>query len=335
MESRVAAKSKKMMRARNVMLMKNKGLTEASRVKSKASGLGDEKLLMTAGVTVSSEKCLLGRFAPKIHLILRICMKSNKISILALVGALLFLCGSQPSIAQIGKATALVKGDASSSSGKASDVTITTYKGSEVVNKTKLTPEGKFIIVLQPGTQYRLTFSGTKYYFHEEQLSVPASDKYEEVPMHVMLKELEIGKPYTFSNLIFEPKSSSISSNVLSEMENIAAALKRNSNLMITATVYPDETPAGKKVAAQKSLADSRKSALMAFFLSQNIPAANVSVQVSTSVPTIRTFERIITNDPPPAKSKKKTKAKAPAPGVAGKKVMVPQYAEITMQMGG
>jgi hypothetical protein len=263
-------------------------------------------------------------------------MKSSKMTILAALCALLFLSNSQLSFAQMSHATALLKGDASSASGTASDVSIAIYKGSEMVNKTKLTPEGKFTVVLQPGNQYRLTFTGTKYYFHEEQLAVPASDVYEEVPMHVMLKELEIGKPYQFSNLVFEPKSSDISPNVTTDMENIAAAMKRNQNLSITATVYPDEIPTGKKASVQNSLADSRKSALMAFFLSHNIAASNIAVQVSMSVPTNGTFERIVTTDPPATKSKKKPKkTKSPAPGVAGKKMMVPQYAEITMQMMG
>src|SRR5436309_2906264 len=121
------------------------------------------------------------------------------------------------SVAQMSKVTALVKGDAMAGSGAASDVSITVYKGTDVVNKTKLTPEGKFTIVLQPGNNYRLTFQSGKYYYHEEPLNIPASDKYQEVPVHVTLKELEFGKPYTFTNLIFEPKSSDISLGGMAE----------------------------------------------------------------------------------------------------------------------
>lgn len=265
-------------------------------------------------------------------------MKFNKISILLVVSAFLILFNSQTSFAQMSKATALLKGTASGSSGTASDVSVAIYKGTEVVNKTKLTSEGKFTAILQPGNQYRLTFTGAKYYFHEEPLSVPSSDKYEEVPMHVTLKELELGKPFTFSDLIFEPKSSNISQNVMADMENIASAMKRNSQLAIMATVYPDEDASGKKATTQSSLSDSRKSAIMAFFLSQNISASNVSVTISTTAPTGGSFERVVTNDPPATKSKKKVKkGKTPAPsaGVSGKKMMVPQYAEITMQMRG
>jgi hypothetical protein len=259
-------------------------------------------------------------------------MKRTKLSLLVLAVASFFV---SPSFGQMSKATALLKGDATSSSGSANDVSITIYKGAEMFSKTKLTSEGKFTAVLQPGNQYRLTFTGAKYYFHEEQLSIPASDKFQEVPMHVMLKELELGRPFTFSDLIFEPKSSSISQNVMADMENIAGAMKRNSQLSISATVYPDQDASGKNASAQSVLTDSRKSAIQAFFLSKNIPASNVTVMVSSTAPTGGSFERVVTNDPPPAKGKKpkKKSGKAPAAGVSGKKVMVPQYADITMKM--
>src|SRR5438309_7694205 len=107
-------------------------------------------------------------------------MKSNKILVFA--AFCLFLV-SGISFAQGSKVTALVKGTASGPSGPATDASVITYKGSEVINKTKLTPEGKFTIVLQPGNQYKLAFQGGKYYYHEEALSIPASDKFQEVPV--------------------------------------------------------------------------------------------------------------------------------------------------------
>ena len=260
-------------------------------------------------------------------------MRSNRIRAIIALTAFFFISQYEVSSAQINKAVALVKGDAVTAAGAvATDVSITTYKGSERINTTKVTPEGKFQIVLQPNTQYRVTFSSSNYYFHEEQLSIPASDKYQEVHMHVTLTALEVGKPYTFSNLIFEPKSSDISQNVMAEMDNIANAMKHNSHLTVSATVYPDESPMGKKAAAQNGLAASRKSALMSYFSSKNIPSSNVTIEISNNVPASGSFERIVTTDAAPVKSKKKKKA--PAPGVMGKKMMVPQYAVIVMNMG-
>jgi hypothetical protein len=260
-------------------------------------------------------------------------MKLNRIISFSALFAL-FLSISQLSFAQIGKPVALLKGDLSSNGTPATDVSITAYKGSELIKTTKATPEGKFQILLQLGTTYRITFQSTKYYFHEEQLSVPGGDKYQEVPMHVTLKELEVGKPYVFSNLIFEPKSSTISSNVTSDLEAIASAMKHNPKLAVVATVYPDETPSGKKAATQNSLAASRKSALMAFFISKNISASNIDVQISNTIPSSGRFERLVTEEAEAIKPKKKAKkGKAPAPGVTAKKMMLPQNAEITMKL--
>ena len=260
-------------------------------------------------------------------------MKLNRFTLFFAFIALFSL--STESFSQINKVVALLKGNVVSASGAAAtDVSITVYKGSDMINKTKSTPEGKFQVILQPGTQYRISFSGGKYFYHEEQLSVPASDVYQTVPMNVSLKELQFGSPYSFSNLIFEPKSSDISPNVSGDLEAIADAMKHNSKLTLSATVYPDEAPSGKKAAIQNGLAESRKAALLSFFLSKNISQSNVTIEISQNVPANGSFERIVTADQPAAtKSKKKKKTPAPTPGVAGKKVMVPQYAEIVMQM--
>ncbi len=260
-------------------------------------------------------------------------MKLNRITRIAALIALFFIALPEISTAQMSGVTALVKGKVSSTTGNiANGVTITAYKGSESIRTTKSTPEGKFTIVLQPGSQYRLTFASTKYYFHEEQLSIPASDKYQEVPLQITLKELELGKPYSFSALIFEPKSSDISPSVMQDMEAIANAMRHNSKLTLNGTVYPDETPVGKKAASQNGLAASRKSALVAFFQSKNIATSNISIEINTNVATNGSFERMINVDAAaPAKGKKKKKA--PTATSAMKKIMVPQDAILVMQI--
>ena len=260
-------------------------------------------------------------------------MKFNKIVRISALIALVLVSLPKITSAQMSGVTALIKGKVASTTGNIADgVTITAYKGSESIRTTKSTPEGKFTIVLQPGTQYRLSFASTKYYYHEEQLSVPASDKYQEVPVQVTLKELELGKPYSFSALIFEPKSSDISASVMNDMEAIANAMRHNSKLTLNGTVYPDESPSGKKAAAQNGLAASRKSTLISFFQSKNISPSNISIAISTDVPTGGSFERTISVDAAaPAKGKKKKKA--PAAASAMKKVMIPQDAVLVMQV--
>ncbi|MEP7234148.1 MAG: carboxypeptidase-like regulatory domain-containing protein [Ignavibacteriota bacterium] len=244
----------------------------------------------------------------------------------------LFTFFALPSVgfSQIGKVVALVKGVVTGPGGQpANDVTVTFFKGSELIKTTRSTLEGKFTQIVQPGTQYRVTFSGSTFYYHEEQLSVPASDVYQIVPMSVSLKQLELGSPFHFSNLIFEPSSSAISSSVMSDLDNIASAMKRNAKLAVNITVYPDEAATGKKAAMESTLAEARKSAMMTFFLSKNISSSNVSIEVSQSVPSHGTFERMISQEAPAVKGKKKKKA----PATTAKKVMVPQNAEVTMKL--
>ncbi len=235
--------------------------------------------------------------------------------------------------AQGNKPVALLKGQITSTKGgNVPDVSVSVFEGSKLINTGKTNTEGKFQIILKSGIQYKLTYTNGDYYYQEEQLSIPPSDKYQEVPKTLQLRPLELNSAFSFSTLVFEPKSSKIEGAVLADLENIVAAAKRN-KLSLRCTVYPDATPSGKSATAQTELANSRKSALTSFFMSKNLSGSNFSIDIINTLPPGK-FERMITETPeePAAKGKKKKKAKAAKP--VTKKAMVPQYAEIVMTRG-
>jgi hypothetical protein len=251
--------------------------------------------------------------------------------LILLVFSLFSISASTTGFAQASKIVALLKGQVTSQSGeKLKDVQVIVYKGGERINTGKTNTEGKFQIILQPNAEYRIGYSHGSYYYKEETLSIPASDKYQEVPVSASLKELEFGKPYPMSSLIFEPRSSSISSTVLSDLEGLAQVMKRNNKVSLIITVYPDETPAGKNAAKQNDLAAARKAAISTYLLSKNI--SNYTININTSVPPGK-YERtlVMTEEPAATGKKKKSKKAAPAKSVS-KKVMVPQYAEFVMR---
>lgn len=259
-------------------------------------------------------------------------MTFSNFQIKFLLFLLLSVTGST-TFAQANKPVALLKGQISSTKGgNIADVNVSAFEGSKLINTGKTNTDGKFQIILKSGIQYKLTYSNSNYYFQEEQLSIPPSDKYQEVPKSVQLRPLELNTPYTFPALVFEPKSSKIEPAVMTDLENIAAAAKRN-KLTLKCTVYPDATPTGKSAANQTELANSRKSALTTFFMSKNLSSTNFTIEINNTVP-IGKFERMITESPeePVSKGKKKKKSKSSKP--VTKKAMVPQYAEIVMTEG-
>lgn len=231
------------------------------------------------------------------------------------------------------KPVALLKGQVTSTKGaNIADVSVSAFEGSKLINTGKTNTEGKFQIILKSGIQYKLTYSNADYYYQEEQLNIPPSDKYQEVPKTVQLRPLELNSAFPFSTLIFEPKSSKIEGAVMADLENITNAAKRN-KLSLKCTVYPDATPSGKSATIQTELANSRKTALTSFFMSKNLSSSSFSIDISNALPPGK-YERTITETPEAvaAKGKKAKKAKAVKP--VTKKVMVPQYAEIMMTKG-
>lgn len=255
-------------------------------------------------------------------------------------GRVMFFCAALALLAtsvhaQMSKVVALVKGEIHNQTGSpVADVQIQVYKGSEKVNNTKSTVEGKFQMILQPGTDYKLICTNSKYYYLEQMLSIPALEKYKEVPVSVAMRSLELNSPFPFSDLVFEPKSSTVSPKVTSELDMIAAQMKRNSKIALKVTVYPDMAASGKAATAQDELATARKNAISGYFLGKGLSSSNVTVATSTAFGPGK-FERMVTMDEPaPAKGKKapkKKKGKAPAPV----KMKVPQTADVVMEVNG
>lgn len=241
---------------------------------------------------------------------------------------LLLVSGSV--FAQLNKPTALVKGEVRSPDGKPlSGVIVQVYRNGEKINSSK-TNEGKFQVVLSQAGEYKILCTEASHYSIEQPLSIAVLDKYQEIPMSISMRALEIGSPYPFTAPVFEPRSSTLSSHVTADLDNIALQLKRNNKLKLSVTVYPDETPSGKKAAVQTDLANSRKNALAGYFLGKGLNSMSVAINVSNSVPPGK-FDRapMIVED-----SKAKGKKKAPKkPAATAKMVKVPQTADVVMNL--
>ncbi len=250
-----------------------------------------------------------------------------------MIAALALAITNSPSRSQMSKVVALVKGEVRSSSGSSvPDVQIQVYKGSEKVNSTKTTNEGKFQMVINPGADYKLICSNPKYYFTEQALSIPALEKYKEIPVTVTMRPLELGTPFPFSQPVFEPQSSTVSANVTADLDNIAAQLKRNSKLVLNVTVYPDMTPSGKNANAQNDLATARKNAIAGYFLSKGLSASNVNVTISTNVGPGK-FDRTVSVDDMAAVSSKSKKKKKPSKKPTTQNIKFPQTTDVVMQV--
>jgi hypothetical protein len=247
--------------------------------------------------------------------------------------AVFLALGAVTAFAQGNKPVALLKGQITSTKGgNVSDVNVSAYEGGKLINSGKTNTDGKFQIILKSGITYKLTYSNSDYYYQEEQLVIAPAEKYQEIQKTIQLKPLELNSAFPFATLVFEPKSSKIEAAVMTDLENIANAAKRN-KLSLRCTVYPDATPSGKNAATQNDLASARKTALTSYFMSKNLSASNFSIDINNSLPAGK-FERTITETPEETTTKGKKKKSKTAAKPVTKKVMVPQYAEIMMVKG-
>lgn len=248
----------------------------------------------------------------------------------AVILPLVLLCLTSQSYAQLNKPTALVKGEVRTPDGKPlNGVVVQVYRNGEKINSSK-TNEGKFQVVLSQAGEYKILCTEVSHYSIETPLSIAVLDKYQEIPVSISMKSLEIGSPYPFTAPVFEPRSSTLSPQVTGDLDNIAAQIKRNNKLKLSITVYPDEVPAGKKTAAQTDLANSRKNAIAGYFLGKGLNSMSVSITVSNSVPPGK-FDRasVVAEDTKTAKGKKKAKKTT----ASAKTVKVPQTADLIMTL--
>lgn len=224
--------------------------------------------------------------------------------------------------AQLQKVVTLVKGEVINTAGEpASDVSVGIYKGTEKIFTTKSNKEGKFNATLQPNATYRVTFSNTNYQFAEQQLVVPALEKFQETPLRMSLKPLKSGEAFALSSLVFKPKSSTIETEGGNRLEDIVTMVKQNPKLSLEIAVYPDATIKNpKKQAAEETLVSSRASAVKSFLLARGLTEKQFNVTVMKTTPTDASFEAEIVE----VKKKKEIK----------KTVKVPQYIRVTGKVG-
>jgi len=243
--------------------------------------------------------------------------------ILRLVAILFCSLLALPGYAQMSKSVALLKGDVSLADGtKLPGISVSIFKGTEKTSSTKTSPEGKFTTILQPNATYRIAISNNGYMYHEENLTVPVLDAYQEMPVHVILMPLRDGQPFDLPTPIFAPKSSTIDPVSISALDRIIEEMKHNAKLSIAVKVYPDAPVKSKKDADQQKLASARETAIRSYFLGKNINASRFTVASDPSVVPPGRFPPLATA-PPPAPKKKKGAAALP-PG------LIPQYIEIT-----
>ena len=239
---------------------------------------------------------------------------------LAAIALTLLFTGSAN--AQLQKVVTLVKGEVTNAEGQAaSDVSVAIYKGTEKIFTTKSNKEGKFNATIAPNATYRVTFNNSNYQFAEQQLVVPAMDKFQETPLRMTLKTLKNGEPFLITTQIFKPKSSMIEAEGATRLEDIVTTVKQNPKLTLDITVYPDATiKNSKKQSADETLLASRASAVKSLLMSRGLAEKQFNVIQEKTTPSDAKFEVEIVE----VKKKKETR----------KKVKVPQYIRVVGRVG-
>ena len=100
---------------------------------------------------------------------------------------------------------------------------------------------GEYIMILTEGSEYALYVEHPGYIFESRNFNLPKGSEYKPVVMDFLLKKSETGAITTLNNIFFETDSYALKDRSLTELEKIAAYLKRNPDLKIEISGHTDD----------------------------------------------------------------------------------------------
>jgi len=106
------------------------------------------------------------------------------------------------------------------------------------VNSNKLT--GEYLFSLPSGRDYGITVTADGYFFHSENINIPASTPYFEMFQDISLGEIGVGESIVLDFIYFETNETTLSSQSLVELERVLDFMRSNPNLKIEISGHTD-----------------------------------------------------------------------------------------------
>lgn len=123
---------------------------------------------------------------------------------------------------------------------------------------------GKYLVTLPSGKNYGIAVTCEDYFFHSENLDIPASQEYQEITKDFYLRKPEVGESFVLKNVFFDFDKATLRSESTAELERLKGILMKYPTLRIELGGHTDSK--GSDEYNQK-LSESRAKSVMNYLI--------------------------------------------------------------------
>lgn len=148
-------------------------------------------------------------------------------------------------------------------------ITVTDVETGEVVGTYRPNTEtGKYVIVLQSGRNYNLTYEATNYLYQSDNMNVSDTTAYMVINRPVQLEPLKVGQKLTVRNIFFASGQSQLQPESKKELDKLSQLMKQFPGLIVEISGHTDA--AGSDELNQR-LSQKRAEAVAAYLVQTGI----------------------------------------------------------------
>lgn len=156
-------------------------------------------------------------------------------------------------------------------------IVLTDNEKDEVVSELMSKAEkGTYAVTIPSGRNYGLAVEKKGYLFHSENYNVPPSIGYQELTLDVALKRSSVGSRIVLKNIFFDFDKSVLRKESTAELQKVIGLLKDEPGLKILITGHTDNIGTDEY---NQALSERRVQAVVAYLVSQGIPAQRLSTR--------------------------------------------------------
>ncbi len=120
-------------------------------------------------------------------------------------------------------------------------INITDNETGELVGTYKPNPAtGKYLIILQGGKNYNISYEAEGYLLHSENVNVKESSSYQKIHNEIVLSPIKVGKKIVLKNLFFNTAQSTLLNESRVELKKVYEMLNQHKGLVIQISGHTD-----------------------------------------------------------------------------------------------
>ena len=148
-------------------------------------------------------------------------------------------------------------------------ITVTDVMTGDIIGQyTPNSATGRYVIILQPGRNYNITYEATDYLYQSDNVNISDTLAYQQINRPVQLEPLKVGQKIVVRNIFFDSGKSQLKPESKNELEKIVTLMNQFPNIILQIAGHTDA--AGPDDLNQK-LSEQRAQAVADYLVSRGI----------------------------------------------------------------